>query len=253
MNVIHGLAAGVLMTVAVGCTSGPPSSAVTGDGSPAASASPPLSPSPSPSQTPARSLRAQPSPVPGAFPPAGGLAIGRHEFSQNGVSFSLGVPTTGWSSRGIIMAPDGGSLSKEAGNATGQKIWMILWSIDGVYDDPCGQAARPLYEAALAATPDDAELLSDYGYLLECHGRRGIAAGVAAYGRAIDQDTDWAKPRYQLMAAAAALGEPEEANAAHRSRVEANPRRRCRPPTARVRLSRRAPLRRGRRRPRAPA
>jgi hypothetical protein len=52
MNVKHGLAAGVLLTVAVGCTSGPPSSAVTGGGSPAASASRPLSPSASLSPSP---------------------------------------------------------------------------------------------------------------------------------------------------------------------------------------------------------
>jgi hypothetical protein len=148
MHVKHGLAAGVLLTVAVGCTSGPPSSAVTGDGSPAAaslplppSASP--SPAPSPSQTPARSLRPQPSAVPGAFPPVGELAIGRHEFSQNGVSFSLEVPTTGWTGSGVLMAPDGGSLSKDEANATGQKIWMLLWSIDGVYPDPCGQVPAP--------------------------------------------------------------------------------------------------------------
>jgi hypothetical protein len=143
MNVKHGLAAGVLLTVAVGCTSGPASSAVPGDSSPAASASLLLSQSASPLLTPGRSLRPQPSPVPGAFPPAGGLAIGRHEFSQNGVSFSLEVPTTSWSSSGIIMAPDGGSLSKDAANATGQKIWMLLWSIDGVYLDPCGHLPAP--------------------------------------------------------------------------------------------------------------
>jgi hypothetical protein len=147
MDVKHGLAAGVLLTVAVGCSSGPPGSAVTGDGSPAASASlqlspsASLSPSPSRSQTPARSLRPQPSAVSGAFPPAGDLAIGRHAFSQNGVSFSLEVPTVGWSSGGIHAAPDGGNLTK--GGGTPQKIWMLLWSIDGVYPDPCGQVPAP--------------------------------------------------------------------------------------------------------------
>jgi hypothetical protein len=143
LDVKVGTAVAVVLIVAVGCSSGLPSTARSGEGSVAVSASPPPSPSASPLSTPGRSLRPQPSPVPGAFPPAGGLAIGRHEFSQNGVSFSLEVPTTSWSSSGIIMAPDGGALSKDAANATGQKIWMLMWSIDGVYPDPCGQVPAP--------------------------------------------------------------------------------------------------------------
>jgi hypothetical protein len=132
MKVKHPLAAGVLLTVAVGCTSGQAS----------------LSPSPSLSQTPARSLRAEPSAMPGAFPPAGKLAIGRHTFIQNGVSFSLAVPTVGWSSNGVGMAPDGGSITK-GGLGNPQQIWMLMWSIDGVYPDPCGQVpAQPVSPSA---------------------------------------------------------------------------------------------------------
>lgn len=97
--------------------------------------------------------------MPGAFPPAGELAIGRHTFIQNGVSFSLSVPTVGWSNAGIRVAPDGGTITKgRLGDP--QQIWMLLWSIDGVYPDPCGQVpASPVspsaadLAAAVAAIP----------------------------------------------------------------------------------------------------
>jgi Flp pilus assembly protein TadD len=48
--------------------------------------------------------------------------------------------------------------------------------------------------------------------LLECHGRRAIRAGADAYRRAIELEPNWAKPRYQLLPASAALGEPEQAS-----------------------------------------
>ena len=41
------------------------------------------------------------------------------------------------------------------------------------------QAAR-LYQDALAATPDDPVLLSEYGYLQECRGRWSIRAAIEA-------------------------------------------------------------------------
>ena len=81
--------------------------------------------------------------------------------------------------------------------------------------------AKRQYEAALEGAPQDAQLLNDYGYLLECHGRRALAAAAEAYRRAIQADPDWAKPRFQLISTAAALGQPEDAIEAYRARVAA--------------------------------
>ena len=64
--------------------------------------------------------------------------------------------------------------------------------------------AKPLFEAALAATPGDARLLNNYGYLLECHGRRMIRAAAGYYQQAIDADPGWAKPRFQQISALSA-------------------------------------------------
>ncbi len=94
----------------------------------------------------------------GAFPPAGELAIGRHSLSQNDVPFSFEVSTPGWISSGVQVAPDGGTLTK--GEGTPQKAWMLFWSIDGVFADPCGHVPAPPVSpsaaslaAAVAAIP----------------------------------------------------------------------------------------------------
>lgn len=83
--------------------------------------------------------------------------------------------------------------------------------------------ARRRYEAALAETPDDPRLLNDYGYLLECHGRYAIRAATDAYRRAIELDPGWAKPRLQLISAAAALQEPQDAVEHYQQRLQASP------------------------------
>jgi tetratricopeptide (TPR) repeat protein len=69
--------------------------------------------------------------------------------------------------------------------------------------------AKPLYERALA-TASDPQLLLEYGYLLECHGRNTIRLAVEQYERAIELDPSADKPRYQLIAAKAALRDTDE-------------------------------------------
>jgi len=136
-------AAAVVVVAVVGINLLPASGGVGGGPavSPSPSPAPSVLPSASPSLSPWPSLPPEPSPVAGAFPPSGELAIGRHTFIQNGVPFSLEVSSPGWSSSGVQVAPDGGTLTK--GEATPQKVWMLLWSIDGVYADPCGQVPAP--------------------------------------------------------------------------------------------------------------
>jgi tetratricopeptide (TPR) repeat protein len=67
--------------------------------------------------------------------------------------------------------------------------------------------ARPLYEQALAESPDDAILLVQFGYLQDCHGRIALRAAAGCYRRAIAADPSLDKPHFQLIATLAALGE----------------------------------------------
>lgn len=83
-------------------------------------------------------------------------------------------------------------------------------------------AAKPLFERALAERPD-AELLLQYGYLLECHGRNELRQAVAQYEQAIELDAQADKPVYQLISAYAGLREPERAVALCEARLAAAP------------------------------
>ena len=72
-------------------------------------------------------------------------------------------------------------------------------------------AAKVAYDAALAEAPEDPLLLRDYGYLLECHGRRTLEAALAAYERALELDPGSEKTLLQLLHAQASLGRHDEA------------------------------------------
>jgi tetratricopeptide (TPR) repeat protein len=83
-------------------------------------------------------------------------------------------------------------------------------------------AAKPLFEQALAERAD-ARTLSDYGYLLECHGRRELRTAIELYEQAIELDPGYDKPHYQLISAHAGLQEPEVAVAIYERRLAAAP------------------------------
>lgn len=83
-------------------------------------------------------------------------------------------------------------------------------------------AAKPLYEQALAEAPS-AQLLLDYGYLLECHGRRELRQAAEQYRRALELDPNADKGHYQLIHALAALFDTEEMIALYERRVAAAP------------------------------
>ncbi len=111
------------------------------------------SPTPSASQAPSASI---------AFPPPGALAPGRHTLLEDGIVFSLEVPS-GWSSSGLNCggcAPGAGWLQRGADASTDPgSVWMPIWSVDGVASDPCtrqgGPAATSVAELAdaVAALP----------------------------------------------------------------------------------------------------
>jgi len=116
----------VLITIsASACSTGGEAS-----GAPASSG-----PSPSPSVRPSLSASAGPSPSPSAsigVLPAGSLAVGRHEATYLGVTFSFVVPTVGWERDASYE----GMIYKWA---DGAHNWIGFWSPDNVYADPCGQ------------------------------------------------------------------------------------------------------------------
>ena len=62
-----------------------------------------------------------------------------------------------------------------------------------------------------------------YGYLLECHGRRTLRRAVDQYEQAMSLDPDQDKIQYQWMQAKAALGEPEDAITRYRNRAAGAP------------------------------
>ena len=99
----------------------------------------------------------------------------------------------------------------------------LLDRYEATGDDAFYGQAKPLYEEALAARPDDARLLWEYGYLEECYGRFAIRTATSSYERAIQLAPDWDKPRYQLTAAQAVLGETDRAIALYKERLAGAP------------------------------
>lgn len=52
------------------------------------------------------------------------------------------VSTSGWISAGFAEDLDGGSITKGQGTSSAN-AWMPMWSLDGVYADPCGGVEAP--------------------------------------------------------------------------------------------------------------
>lgn len=91
-------------------------------------------------------------------------------------------------------------------------------------DERYYQQARPLYEQALADSPADAQLLVDFGYLQDCHGRIALRAAAGCYRRAIEADPSLDKPHYQLILTLTALGELDTVFGGYREMVARYPR-----------------------------
>ncbi len=98
----------------------------------------------------------------------------------------------------------------------------LLERYESLGDERDYDAARPLYEAALAEGAD-ARLLNDYGYLLACHARRELRRAVELYERAIELDPSDDKPHWQLISARESLGESDLAVATYAAHVAAAP------------------------------
>jgi tetratricopeptide (TPR) repeat protein len=98
----------------------------------------------------------------------------------------------------------------------------LLERYEAIGDERDFAEAKRLHEQALAEAPD-AELLRDYGYLLECHGRRAIGEAAEQYERAIELDPDAEKVHFQLISARAALGEAQDVVARYERRLAEAP------------------------------
>jgi tetratricopeptide (TPR) repeat protein len=98
----------------------------------------------------------------------------------------------------------------------------LLERYEAIGDEGDFAEAKRLYEQALAEGPD-AELLRDYGYLLECHGRRALGRAAEQYERAIELDPGAEKVHYQLISARAALGEAQDVVARYERRLAEAP------------------------------
>jgi tetratricopeptide (TPR) repeat protein len=83
-------------------------------------------------------------------------------------------------------------------------------------------AAKRLFEAELTGQPSALDH-RQYGYLLECHGRRTLRRAVDAYEQAMSLDPGQDKVQYQWIHAKGALGEPEDAITRYRNRLAGSP------------------------------
>src|SRR5579862_5896992 len=100
----------------------------------------------------------------------------------------------------------------------------LLERYEAYGDESVYVEARRQYEQALEAGRDDARILTNFGYLQECHGRLSIQAAVECYERAIEADPQYDKPHWQLIAALSELGRADQAVTRYRRRVAEAPR-----------------------------
>lgn len=87
----------------------------------------------------------------------------------------------------------------------------LLERYEAYGDEDVYAEARRLYEQALAVGGGDARVLTEFGYLQECHGRLSIRAAIHCYERAIAADPQNDKPHWQLIQATATLGQAGKA------------------------------------------
>jgi protein O-GlcNAc transferase len=83
-------------------------------------------------------------------------------------------------------------------------------------------AAKGLFERDLAGQTDPL-FFRQYGYLLECHGRRAIRQAIDQYERSMALDPAADKVQYQRIGAMGSLGEAGSVVARYRARVTAAP------------------------------
>jgi tetratricopeptide (TPR) repeat protein len=103
----------------------------------------------------------------------------------------------------------------------------LLYRYETLGEESDFLAAKPLFEQDIRERErrgqPDALLLRQYGYLLECHGRRTIRRAIEQYERSIAVDPDDIKAQLQWIGAKASLAEEHDAITMYRGRVAAAP------------------------------
>ncbi len=135
-------AAAIVVVAIVGFNLMPTNGGLTGGVASTPSPSPTPIPTPSPTAAPSPTPKPEPTatPVAFAFPPQGSLAIGRHDFTINGVPFSLELTTADWLSNGSFGV-DKGSNTELTPDGAG----FIFWQDPpiGVFAAPCASTESP--------------------------------------------------------------------------------------------------------------
>jgi hypothetical protein len=140
------LAAAAVVVVAVIAINLPRANGGVGGTGTTAAPSPTQSHSPTPMPSP--SQQPGPSDPSALFPARGELAVARHSVTVSGIPLSFSVPTPGWFSTGEATSGGGYIMkgtpgTKPAGQPKPAYGWVLLWSPDGVYTDPCTQKKGP--------------------------------------------------------------------------------------------------------------
>ena len=108
----------------------------------------------------------------------------------------------------------------------------LLERYEALGEDDDFLAAKPLFEAEIQRREQsgtglhglaDAQLLRQYGYLLNCHGRITIRRAIEQYQRSIDLGWDDDQVQYMWIGAKATLDEAGDAIIRYRERAAAAP------------------------------
>jgi tetratricopeptide (TPR) repeat protein len=99
----------------------------------------------------------------------------------------------------------------------------LLAQYEATGDEEAFLEGQTLYEHALATSPDDADLHTKYGYLLECHARNQLRQAAAHYERASELNPNTTKAHYHLIGAREGLLEPEIPIALYERRLATSP------------------------------
>jgi hypothetical protein len=108
-------------------------------GGPGGRSSPTPVPSPTPIATPVVTPVVTPAPTRAlVVPPAGPLAIGRHDLNLEGIHMTFEIATPGWISNGDFGFDSG---TEQTPTGRGFIVWQD--DADGIFSDPCNQVKAP--------------------------------------------------------------------------------------------------------------
>ena len=100
--------------------------------------------------------------------------------------------------------------------------YQLVERYEALGDEDEFAAAKELFEHDLAGQTDPI-FFRQYGYLLECHGRRAIQRAIKQYERSMTLDPAADKVQYQWIGAMGSVGEAGRVLARYRARVAAAP------------------------------